>query len=332
MTPRALWFYVLMGCAGKRAEPKARSAGAERTDSGVVEADTAQSETGEPTGDTSETGHPEPSPVGPCDEWGTPEAVGEVADGALREISGVVASQNNPGVLWVIEDSGADPVITALDTAGDTLGSITLDGVSNRDWEDLALGPCDESTCLFVAEIGDNGASHAEVAIYIFPEPTLSDSTDFEWTITPAIYPFSYPEGPQDAEALVVDTDGRPIVITKRTDATARVYRVSASVGVSTPATLLATIPTGESEGLPMMVTGAGLWPDGTRLLLRRYIGAVEYTLGGGFELLATAPRNEIITGIELQGESIAYDLAQRAIWHISEGRNPSVYRIGCMD
>jgi hypothetical protein len=55
--------------------------------------------------------------------------------------------------MWVQEDSGAGAILTALDFSGATLGTLQLTGVINQDWEDLAIGPCETGTCLWVGDI-----------------------------------------------------------------------------------------------------------------------------------------------------------------------------------
>jgi hypothetical protein len=64
-----------------------------------------------------------------------PDDEGTVTAPAIVEASGLVASPDNPGVLWTENDSGNPNTIFALDTAGHLLGTYFLDGVTNYDWE-----------------------------------------------------------------------------------------------------------------------------------------------------------------------------------------------------
>jgi hypothetical protein len=282
--------------------------------------------------DTDTDSGQEPVSTG-CTEWGEAAAVGQIADPTLDEISGIVASQLNPGVLWVMEDSGASPMLTALDTSGNTLGTLDIVGVENKDWEDLALGVCGSSTCLWIGEFGDNGWSRDQVAIIRLIEPDLEGASGFQLSSASTTQLFTYPEGPQDAEALVIDLEGNPIVLTKRGDASSRLYRVPMEGVAATEAVLVATIPTGATGGLSTSTTAADLWPDGTRLLVRGYFSTLELDLLGlELEAAGQAPAKEIRTGVEQQGEAIAYDPTQRVIWHVSEGIQPPLYRIPCLD
>jgi len=268
-----------------------------------------------------------------CAAWGEPVSVGQIVDPALDEISGIAASTLNPGVLWVLEDSGSLPVVTAIDTTGATLGTLEIVGVENDDWEDLSLGPCGSSSCLWIGEFGDNGWSRDEVAIIRVVEPDVAGLTGFELSSASTTQLYTYPEGPQDAEALVIDPEGNPIVLTKRGDAASRLYKVAMEGVAATEAVLVATISTGMTGGLSAATTAADMWPDGTRLLVRGYFSTIELDLLGlDLADAAKAPVTEVTTGLEAQGEAIAYDSVERAIWHVSEGVQPPVYRIPCLD
>jgi hypothetical protein len=257
--------------------------------------------------------------------------VGQITDPSLTEISGLAVSRDNPGVLWVLEDSGASPVITAINTDGDTLGTLTFEGVANQDWEDLALGPCGDETCLWVGEFGDNGGSRESVSILWAAEPEIPSEPGFSLSVTPDIQAYQYPEGPQDAEALVVNQNGEPHVLTKRTDITTRIYRIPLEPGTTTAGVLLGTMSTGSVSGLPTSTTAADLWPDDSRLIVRGYLSTLEVSLAdGGMAAAPTAEAKPITTGLEPQGEAIAYDPIRRIIWHLSEGSNPPLWRIPC--
>jgi hypothetical protein len=314
---------LLSCCSSKRAR------GAAAKD--LAEVDTALAKDTSPALDTH--GGADVGPLEACQTWGSAEAVGQVEDPALEEISGLAISRLNPGVLWVLEDSGAEPVLTALDASGKTLGTLRLTGVDNQDWEDLALGPCGTQTCLWVGEFGDNGASRDDVALFWVEEPLLAGATGFARTAKARTQVYAYPEGPQNVEALVVDPAGQPHLLTKRTDGTSRMYRVPIGEPGTSTAVRMGTVAGGPVEGLSVVITGADLWPDGSRLIVRTYLYSFELDLGpAGLEAVASAPATQVSTAAEPQGEAIAYDPVGRAIWHVSEGVNPILYRVACED
>ena len=225
----------------------------DRTDEAETESPPPASDTDE---DAGETGEAESSR---CSAWGAPDVVATVSDPELDEISGLVVSRRHAGVLWVHEDSGAGPVLTALSTDGASLATLTLRDASSVDWEDLAIAPCGEADCLWVGDFGDNSERRTDVQLLRIQEPDLSVvGGALEASVT--AYPYAYTEGPQDAEALVVTSTGQPYVLTKRTDATCHLPSTDKD---STIAERVATISTGTTDGLRLRQR-QDLWPDGT--------------------------------------------------------------------
>jgi hypothetical protein len=142
----------------------------------------------------------------------------------LREVSGLAASRLQPGMLWVHEDSGAQPLLTALDADGRLRSRWHLQGATNVDWEDMASFTLDGKAWLLVADVGDNRAGRGDCALYIVeeppplplfppPDPTLVRLLRVAWKI-----PVIYPDGPRDVEAVAVDAKGERIyLLAKRT-------------------------------------------------------------------------------------------------------------------
>jgi hypothetical protein len=138
----------------------------------------------------------------------------------LAEASGVASSRRNSGTTWALNDSG-QPVIYALDERGAVTGRVRLTGARVDDWEAITAGPCAHGSCLYVGDIGDNNASRRQITIYRLSEPAASgDST----AAAEAVHA-TYPDGPQDAEALLTAPDGRLLVVTKGETGAVALYR-----------------------------------------------------------------------------------------------------------
>jgi hypothetical protein len=128
----------------------------------------------------------------------------------LQEASGVTASRRVSGRLWAHNDSG-EPVLFALDANGSVSGRTTIAGAKVEDWEALASGACPAGSCLFVGDIGDNGAERDAITIYRVNEPEqVKDAT-----AAADVFHAAYPDGAHDAETLLVAGDGRLFVVTK---------------------------------------------------------------------------------------------------------------------
>ena len=82
---------------------------------------------------------PQPVLAG-CPHFSPGRKVGTIKSNLIYEASGIAASRMNSGVLWVHNDDNP-PYIFAMTAEGRDLGRYLLDGVRNRDWEDIAVGP-----------------------------------------------------------------------------------------------------------------------------------------------------------------------------------------------
>src|SRR5262249_36983990 len=139
----------------------------------------------------------------PCPQYDAhPKLTGRVPP-VLRELSGLAASHQHVGIFWAHNDGNA-PALYALRADGTVVATVPLRGVSVRDPEDIAVAPCaagSAQSCIYLADIGDNGSRRPNDQILKVVEPERLDSTP----LAPAILPFRYPDGPHDAEAMVVD-------------------------------------------------------------------------------------------------------------------------------
>lgn len=250
---------------------------------------------------------------------------GRVERVELTEASGLAASRAHNGVLWAHNDSGQAAGLFAIDLAGRDLGffALTAGGqpVDALDVEDVAI----DGSTIYLADVGDNGRRRGSVTIYVFdePEPGADGAVEVVRSIE-----VTYPDGPTDAEAVVVDPIDRVLVILSKDldDVTAptRIYSVPLPIDqtgdVSVEAELVgsldvASISAGSSSisigGLlfPGAVTGADLSPAADLVVLRTYGSAWLFTRSAGqsvVEALGGEPCEGGAAG-ETQGEAIAF-------------------------
>jgi hypothetical protein len=148
-------------------------------------------------------------------------ATGPVAQlSELAEASGVAASRRTPGRFWAHNDSSG-PVLVALDERGAVTGRVRLTGVTLEDWEATAVGPCPSGSCIYVADIGDNGGNRKSITVYRIPEPDAAG----DHSASAEAFHATYPDGPHDAEALLVTGKGDLFVVTKGEGGPVAVYR-----------------------------------------------------------------------------------------------------------
>lgn len=302
----------------------AESGGADTGHTGDTAADTADSGL--------DTGPALPPPA--CTAWGGPEQTGVVTESTLNEISGVVPSVQNPGVLWVIEDHGNDPAVYALDAAGTLLATLLLDGAENVDMEDIDLAPCPEGTCLVIADTGNNAHNRADLALVVAPEPLL-DGVTTEFHAEAVRYGFTWPES-EDNEALSHTDDGRFLLASKRQDKLSAIASLPAYVDGAV-ATVIGTIPTAAEADANGggAATALSMWPDQHALLLRTYQYSWEFPLVDGIDSVVGSTPVELPTPVLPHDEGAAYDPVNRGYWTIPEapidGVSP-VWWVPCVD
>ncbi len=149
------------------------------------------------------------------------DSVAKLAEGVSDEASGVAVSTRTPGAFFLVDDAPGTGGIVAVDTDGTLLATIDVAGMSADNAEALSSGPCGStplpegpaSSCLYVGDIGDNRARRDSIAVFRLAEPDISAGADAavpadEWRYT-------YPDGPHNAEGMMVDTDGSVLVVTK---------------------------------------------------------------------------------------------------------------------
>lgn len=262
-----------------------------------------------------------------CVSLGTFASQGSVPTGLLpsgtaSEISGIVASRHNPGVLWVHDDSGNAAQLIALRSNGALARQYPLSGVVNRDWEDLALGPGPIAgrDYLYIADIGNNALGYTSFSLLRVPEPDVPAGTGASIVLpAPEVFSFQYPSGTWNAETLWIDpVDGTPYVLTKVSSSTCHVFRYPMPLDASvTKSLVLAATLT----NMPVTFTGGAISADGRWILARTYawIHAWHRPAGTSFaSAFASAPC--VFANVQGQAEAIAVAADGSGLWAVSEG------------
>ena len=268
--------------------------------------------------------------AGPCAAYDPAATRAGSVPRELRELSGLAASRRHPGVLWAHNDSGNAFVLFALRTDGRVLSAFPLRGAAPVDIEDIAVGPCGPAStraCVYLADTGDNRATRARVQVLRVEEPAALDGSVLRATPLP----FSYPDGAQDVEALLVEPrTARVFVVSKSFTSLGDAYRLD---GLGTPAGGRAVpVATLQAPVFDALTTGGDVHPEGTRVLLRTYSGVWELRSPDARtleEVLATRP-TAVPTATLPQGEAVAYDRDGLGYTLAGEGVGSPMVHVAC--
>ncbi len=254
---------------------------------------------------------------------GIPQAV--INNPILEEISGLAFSQKHHNLIYVHTESGGEAAVYLLDSLGKELGVMELEGVKNRDWEDIAVGPGPGGKpYVFVAEIGDNAGIHGEICIFRFPEP---NSIAAKNSVKPEVLRLTYPGGARDAETLMVDPISGDLFIVSKRDDKNTLYRVPQSAFSKGKATLE------KLHNLDFTSSVAGdISSDGSKILIKNYFAIYYWDRKPGESIPQTLQETpkRLPYVPEPQGEAIGFNPDGSSFFTISEKRfniNPTLYR-----
>jgi len=263
-----------------------------------------------------------------------PRIVAKITSGPLSEISGMVKSRSYPDTYWVVNDSGAEAKIFAINSKGQNIiptysrfsyygekeepGKKQWQGFNvlyskNIDWESMTA----DDNHIYVADTGNNFNMRRNLGIYMLSEidPTAS-------TQSAAIkhMPVSYPQQMEfpgkgkkhfDSEALF-SADGKLYLITKHRTPSglgmepgANLYRLDTDY--TERDNLLTLVDSNENM---LAVTGAELSPDGQTLAVISYeaLWLFDRPKEGDRWLSSTSKHYPLNTAVLRQVETVIWD------------------------
>lgn len=251
--------------------------------------------------------------------FGSRNNLGLIEHDPIREASGMVASRNNAGVLWVHNDSGV-PALYAVNTHGEHLGEYILDGCANSDWEDMTIasGAGLDRDYIYIGAIGDNRRRREtrsicriiEPQVYADQQPVTRQINNVE------VMNFRYPDGSHDAETLMADPlSGELYIISKRVRP-AGIYRLPLAFSEKQLITAdrLAELP------YKYIVSG-DISRTGMEILVKTYTAIFYWHRLPGESLQETFRRRpETVPYVwESGGEAVAWDAMGRGYYTVSE-------------
>lgn len=218
----------------------------------------------------------------------------------LEELSGMAVIGDT---MYAVGDSGSDDKVAVLDLQCGLERWLPVP-VDPYDIEDVGS----VRDALWLADVGDNGRRRDTVAL------TRLDVTDG----TGELHRLTYPDGAHDAEALLIEPGGRPVVVTKEWFGTAGIYVPADGATLDdlpspgpTPLVHVGTPvldSTSNDATLAAPITGGAVSADGSVAAVRTYTDVYLFPVVDGDVVAALTSGTSVrVPIVAPQGESIAF-------------------------
>jgi hypothetical protein len=245
----------------------------------------------------------------------------KVTDERLDELSGIVATDDGFVVINDGSPQDSHKRIFFLDAKCKVVDNVAFSGDGPRDTEDLILSP--DGKTLWIADTGDNQKDRGTIGLWSMPA---------DGSKKPKIHRLSYPDAKHDAEALLLNGDGTPIIVTKEVGKPAALYTPTAALktnnaeGVPLKKVGDVTVPPSDTSAntlarlLRGSIDGGAVAQGGGKVVLRTYTDALEWDVTGGDVLgaLKGAPRVTPLPDEQL-GEAITYSPDGKYFYTVSD-------------
>lgn len=239
----------------------------------------------------------------------------------LDEASGIAASVVNPDHLWTLNDSGNNPEIYLIDRQANIKQTYKFEGIANRDWEEISVGPgpVPGKNYVYVGDIGDNMAAHRYKYLYRLEEPVYTPAAsdkvvvrDFDTLV------FSLSDERRDTEAFMIDPATRDIYIISKWNRPVVLYQLNAADAEQDTAVAR------QVARLPMsVVVAADFSRDGSELLIKTLTDVFYWKRSPGTSVtdMLKQPGISLPYETEPQGESITWSADGKGYYTLSEQR-----------
>jgi hypothetical protein len=261
---------------------------------------------------------------------------GRLQNKAMDEISGISASGIHDGVYYVHNDSGDTSRFFAITPQGNIKSVIYYksdpkEPLGVRDVEDMAvgIGPVKGKSYVYMGDIGDNGAVRNYITIYRMEEQKSWIGKDSVLKATPVPVHLRYPDGPRDAETLMIDPVEKLIyIVSKRTDSVS-VYTTPLNFKANDTLVLTKRCKLYFNGFKPFKwITAGDISKDGQQILLKDYVKVYYWKRDNNEPIWQTMQKKpiELPYQAEKQGEAIGFTPDGKGYYTTSEGVFAPIY------
>jgi hypothetical protein len=261
--------------------------------------------------------------------------VGRLQEKDMNEISGIAASGVTSGLYYVHNDSGDTSRFFAILPTGELKSTIYFKGDPQAgygvfDCEDIAVGPgpAKGKSYVYLGDIGDNGAGRPYLTVYRMEEKKEWANTKKINAIADPIH-LKYPDGPKDAETLMIDPIEKLIyIVSKRQDSVTVYtsplnYKVNDTVVMTKRCKLF-------FKGLRLFkwITAGDISKDGQQVLIKSYTKVYYWKRLNNEPIWQTVQRTpeQLPYTQEKQGEAIGFTPDGKGYYTCSEGVYTPIY------
>ena len=256
--------------------------------------------------------------------------IGKIENNIIEEASGLVESVENSNSLWTHNDGGDGPVLYLISSFdAKILKKISLVGIKNEDWEDLAIGPSilgDTSTYIYLGDIGDNKKNKTIKKIHFFREPKIKDFDNELIEINDIKTISFYSEKKiENFETLMIDPNSKELfLIAKNKKKKQNIYKIDTENIEIDEIQKAKKYLTLNLKNLKGEITGGEISRNGQKCLIKTYKNVFLWERKKDEKwknIWSQAPK--ILKYIpESQGEAICWSNDENAYFTLSENEN----------
>ena len=254
----------------------------------------------------------------------------------MDEISGIAVSGIRKDIYYIHNDSGDTSRFFAITPDGTIKNVIYFNGDPSQplgavDCEDIAvgIGPDKNKSYVYLGDIGDNGAVRKYITIYRFEEKQnwAKDSLIKNAQVVPVHY--KYPDGPKDAESLMIDPVEKLIYIVSKRSDSVTVYTTPLNFKANDTLVLSKKCKLYFNGFRPFKwITAGDISRDGQQILLKSYEKVYYWKRSNNEPVWKTLLKTptELPYKPEKQGEAIGFTLDGKGYYTTSEGAFAPIY------
>ncbi len=254
----------------------------------------------------------------------------------MDEISGIAASGINEDLYYVHNDSGDTSRFYAILPSGEVKSIIYFKGDPKApqgvfDCEDIAVGPgpVADSSYVYMGDIGDNYSVRKYLTVYRMAERASWADGGGITTANAVPIHLKYPDGPKDAETLMVDPVERLIYIVSKRHDSVGVYTSPLIYKANDTLTLTRRCKLFFPGYKPVKwITAGDISKDGKQVLVKSYANVFYWKREGNEPVWKTLQRKPRILPYiqEKQGEAIGFTPDGKGCYTTSEGVYSPIY------